>query len=90
MKQNDVIWGFDFLPDGKIIFTEREGKVKTYDPVSKKVTEILGGPKVWANGQGGMLDIRVKGKDQIYICYSETGHNSAVTSLAIATFKNNS
>ncbi len=33
----DVIWGFDFLPDGKVILTEREGRLSLFDPQTKKV-----------------------------------------------------
>ncbi len=86
-QRNDVVWGFDFLGDGKIVFTERKGAVNVFDPQSKSVTPLKGAPSVWAEGQGGMLDVRVhpKRKDQIYLTYSEPVGDGATTSLAIAT-----
>lgn len=71
-KSKDVIWGFDFLKDGKVLFTERNGKIFELDPKTKKTTELSGAPKVFATGQGGMLDIRVHPKNgYIYLTYSE-------------------
>lgn len=59
IEREDVIWGFDFLPDGKVIFTERNGKMLVLDPVTKKAVEVSGVPMVNAVGQGGLLDVRV-------------------------------
>lgn len=72
LKQDDVIWGFDFLKDGRVIFTERGGKVFVFDPKTKKATLVTGTPKVHAVGQGGMLDVRVHPTSgMIYLTYSE-------------------
>ncbi|MNJ91290.1 Soluble aldose sugar dehydrogenase YliI precursor [compost metagenome] len=86
-QQKDVVWGFDFLGDGRIIFTERGGALRIYDPKTKKVTGVQGAPKVWADGQGGLLDIRVhpKDKNRIYLTYSEPIDNGATTAFASAT-----
>lgn len=62
IEQKNVIWGFDFLQDGRIIFTEREGFIKIFDPKTKSISEVTGVPEVWSRGQGGMLDIRVHPK----------------------------
>lgn len=56
-QQEEVIWGFDFLPDGKILFTERNGAFRLYDHATKNVMDVAGAPKVWAKGQGGLLDV---------------------------------
>ncbi len=84
--QKDVIWGFDFLPDGKIIFTERGGKLYTHDPKLKTTTLIGGTPVVHAVGQGGLLDVRVHPKNGfIYLTYSEeAGKNKSTTAVARA------
>lgn len=88
VEQNDVIWGFDFLPDGRIIFTEREGKIGLFDPTSKKITEIKNVPAVWAHGQGGMLDLRVhpnfSANKLVFITYSKKINQEATTALASA------
>lgn len=87
-QQKDVIWGFDFLPDRRIIFTERGGNLKIFDPKTKEVTLVKGTPKVWARGQGGLLDIRVHPKNgqKIYFTYAEpVPGKGATTALAAAT-----
>lgn len=91
-KQSDVVWGFDFLSDSKIIFTEREGALRTFDLKTKKVVDIKGAPKVWASNQGGMLDVRVhpKKKNKIYLTYSEpVGDDDATTAFASAILEGN-
>lgn len=90
-QQSDVIWGFDFLPDGRIVFTERAGSLKILNPKDNSVTSIKGAPKVWANGQGGLLDVRVhptKGST-LYLTYSEPLKGGATTALAMATLSGN-
>jgi glucose/arabinose dehydrogenase len=85
--RSDVIWGFDFLSDNRIIFTERGGKMAIFDPITKKVTELSGVPKVHAHGQGGLLDVRVHPKSGlIYFTYSEPIKGDiSTTAWAMAT-----
>lgn len=72
ISRSDVIWGFDFLSDNRIIFSERGGKMAIFDPATKKVTELSGVPKVHAHGQGGLLDVRVHPTSGvIYFTYSD-------------------
>ena len=83
-----VIWGMTFISPDEIVFTERGGKVKKLNLTGKAITELRGAPRVWANGQGGMLDVAVqkgytKG-DWLYLTYSKEVDNSAVTTLARA------
>lgn len=82
-QRSDVIWGFDFLSDERIIFTERGGKMGLFDPKTKKVTEITGVPAVYAFGQGGLLDVRVHPKNGlIYFTYSEPLKDKSTTAFA--------
>lgn len=59
VKGLDVIWGFDFLPGGDIVLTERPGRMKIYRASSHKLEEVKGLPTIRAGGQGGLLDVRV-------------------------------
>jgi len=72
-ERDDSVWGFDFLSDGRMIFTERGGVLAVLDLTSKKVTPITGAPKVFARGQGGLLDVRVHptNKQRLYLTYAE-------------------
>jgi len=53
----EIIWGMDFIPNGDLIFAEKQGKL--YRINNETVTEITGFPEVLSTGQGGLLDIRV-------------------------------
>lgn len=92
-KVRDVIWGFDFLPDGKVIFTEREGRISIFDPQSKKITPLKGIPKVHAAGQGGMLDIKLdpdfQKNQRFFFTYAEPQGKLSATVLAEARLKEN-
>ncbi|MGR9116160.1 MAG: PQQ-dependent sugar dehydrogenase [Gammaproteobacteria bacterium] len=82
----DAIWGFDFLPDGKIIFTEKKGRLKIFDPVSSETIEIGGVPSVAAKNQGGLLDIGLHpgfvDNPIVYLTYSATVGDGLATVLA--------
>lgn len=91
LQRSDVIWGFDFLKDGKIIFTERSGQLNIFDPAKKSVVSLKGVPEVYAKGQGGLLDVRVHPQEQdlIYLTYSLPIEKKATTALARARLKDN-
>lgn len=68
----EIIWGFDFLPSGDLLFTEKRGKI--YRHSNGVVTELTGFPAVRNSGQGGLLDIRVHpdyaSNGWVYACYA--------------------
>lgn len=84
------VWGFDFLSPTKIIFTQRNGLLSTLDLTSKEIKAIGGEvPKVWATGQGGLLDVRVRKNNKsanpkIYLSYSLPTKAGGTTALTIA------
>jgi glucose/arabinose dehydrogenase len=84
LRDKDVIWGFDFLADGKVIYTTRSGRLQLFDVASKKNMQISGAPAVYAVGQGGLLDVRVHPRTGfIYVSYSEPkGGDKSATVLA--------
>ena len=80
----DEPWGSSFINDNEIIITEKSGKIKVVNIVSKEVTEIkhnLNFLEVKHNlnflnvGQGGLLDILYK-DNSIWVSYSEDRGNS--------------
>lgn len=51
-----IIWGFEFLPNADIVFTEKSGKIGIY--ANGKITELSGLPTdINTESQGGLLDI---------------------------------
>ncbi len=88
LKRSDVIWGFDFLPSGQIVLTERGGKIVVFSPDSGTSQVIRGTPTVYAVGQGGMLDIRVHPQFSqnhlVYFAYAEPVAGKATTAIARA------
>jgi len=82
-------WGLGFLPDGRLIVTERPGRVRIVTTSGALSAPVRGVPKVYANGQGGLLDV-VLSPDftttrLIYLSYAEPrGGTKNGTSLARA------
>ena len=54
----DTPWAFGFLPDGKIVITEREGAVLLITPGAGAIT-LDNPPDAYPDGQGGLLDVLV-------------------------------
>ncbi|WP_350013197.1 PQQ-dependent sugar dehydrogenase [Pseudomonas asiatica] len=71
-------WALAFLPDGKdMLVTERAGNLRVVNAEGKVGPPISGVPKVWAEGQGGLLDVVLSpefAKDRtVYLSYAEEG-----------------
>lgn len=77
-----------FLPDGRLLVTEKPGVLKLWAPGGKTV-EIRGVPKVALVNQGGLLDVALSPKFAqdhfVYLTYSEPRPNGS--SLAMARGK---
>lgn len=73
----DQPWAMSFLPDGSLLVTEKEGKLKHFNVQTKKSAEITGVPKVAYGGQGGFGDVLPHpqfAKNQfVYLSYAEEG-----------------
>ncbi len=69
-------WGLAFLPDGRLLVTERAGKLKII-PKDKSgtVATVTGTPKPWERQDAGYLDVEVHPQyaknGWIYLSYSE-------------------
>ena len=71
-------WGLAFLPDGKMLVSQKQGSMQILSSDGSTVqANISGLPAVHANGQGGLLDVVLDpdfGSDPwIYWAYSEAG-----------------
>jgi glucose/arabinose dehydrogenase len=68
-------WGLAFLPDGRLLVTERPGRLRIVGKDGTLSAPLQGTPKVYASGQGGLLDVQL-GPDfassaLIYLSYAE-------------------
>ena len=83
-----VPWAMAFLSDEKIIITEREGRVQVLNIKTNKRKLIKNTPEVFAEGQGGMLDVKLspdyKCSGWIYFTYVKDQEGEGVTVLARA------
>src|SRR5262245_15760243 len=50
-------WSIAFLPDGRMLVTERPGRLRYVASDGKLSEPIAGVPQVYAQGQGGLLDV---------------------------------
>lgn len=79
-------WKIAFLPDGRMLITEKTGGLQVVTPQGAK-TPVTGIPAVLWHGQGGMLGVFLSphyAKDHnVYLTYSEPGEPSG-SSLALA------
>jgi glucose/arabinose dehydrogenase len=50
-------WAMTFLPDGRMLVTERPGRLRIIDAKGKISAPLTGVPQVHARGQGGLLDV---------------------------------
>jgi glucose/arabinose dehydrogenase len=50
-------WGLAFLPGGRMLVTEKAGRLRIVDAAGKLSEPVTGLPAVDARGQGGLLDV---------------------------------
>jgi glucose/arabinose dehydrogenase len=81
-------WAIEFLPDGRIIVTERPGRVRIVAKDGSLSKPLAGVPEVYARGQGGLLDIALSprfAEDRlVYLSYAEPGEGGQGTAVARA------
>ena len=68
-------WAIAFLPDGRILVTERPGRLRIVDKGKLLPEPVKGTPTVWEKQDGGLLDVEVHPQyarnGWIYLSYSE-------------------
>ena len=84
-------WGIAFLPDGRMLVTERPGSLRIVAKNGTLSAPLKGVPDVYASGQGGLLDVALDPQFAqnrlVYLSYSEPGENGlAGTAVACGRF----
>lgn len=80
----DHPWGMAFLPDGRILVTERQGVLRVVD--GGNVSEpVAGVPEVSAVGQGGLLDVALHPQFDdnrlVYLSFAEPREGGNATAV---------
>jgi len=73
------LWSMDFLADGRIISTQKDGKLWVFDKGQR--TEIKGIPQVWSKSQGGLLEVQQHTSGWIYLTFSHPDKKGAMTKV---------
>ncbi|MFT3735188.1 MAG: PQQ-dependent sugar dehydrogenase [Rhodocyclaceae bacterium] len=88
-------WGMVFLPDGRMLVTERPGRMRIVE-TNGSLGSALGGlpTNIYVAGQGGLLDVILDpafaSNNRIYFNYSEAGTGNSGTAVASATLGSSS
>jgi aldose sugar dehydrogenase len=85
----DTPWALGFLPDGRMVVTERAGRMRLISREGSVSAPLAGLPAVHAEGQGGLLDV-VPGPDfardrRLYFSYAEPTARGARSAVARGT-----
>lgn len=79
-------WGLTFLPDGRMLVTEKPGRLRIVARDGSLSEPLAGVPEVFVSGQGGLLDVALSpnfAEDRlVYLSYSEPGEGGAGTAVA--------
>ena len=74
-------WAMAFLPDGRLLVTEKRGALKLYSLESKQTGDVTGVPAVEYAGQGGFGDVVLHPdfatNNLVYLSYAESGERGA-------------
>ncbi len=79
-------WGLAFLPDGRMLVTERPGRLRIVSTAGQLSEPLAGVPDVFARGQGGLLDVVLDpdfaSNRLVYLSYAEPKGKGASTAVA--------
>lgn len=83
-------WAMTFLPDGRMLVTEKKGEMILFDPNNGTKIPIAGIPAVDSAGQGALMDVVLSptfAKDRkVYFSFSQAGEGGKGVALATGTF----
>jgi len=69
-------WSLAFLPDGRMLVTERPGRMRLVTKDGKTSEPLAGVPEVYHRGQAGMMDVMLANdfaqSRRIFFCYAKS------------------
>lgn len=82
-------WAMTFLPDGRLLVTEKSGRLRLVNVANGQVGEVIGVPAVAYGGQGGLGDVvlhpQFHSNRLVYLSYAEEGSGGRGAAVARAT-----
>ena len=79
-------WGLAFLPDGRMLVTEKAGRLRVVQDRKLEPRPIAGLPEVTVHGQGGLMDValhpRFADNGWVYFSYAARGNDGVGTEVA--------
>jgi glucose/arabinose dehydrogenase len=79
-------WGLAILPDGRMLVTEKPGRLRLVSADGTLSEPLAGVPEVDARGQGGLLDVALDPEFEanrlVYLSYAEPGDGGNSTAVA--------
>lgn len=90
----EVPWSMAFLPDGRMLVTERAGRLRVIENGKLLAKGIEGLPDVWAEGQGGLLAVaphpEYASNGWLYLALSDPGDGgTAMTKVVRGRLREN-
>jgi glucose/arabinose dehydrogenase len=86
-------WSLAFLPDGRMLVTEKAGRLRTISNGQLDPQPIAGLPPVTVHGQGGLQDVvlhpQFAKNSLVYLSYAARGADGVGTELARGELKGN-
>ncbi len=83
-------WSLAFLPDGTMLVTEREGRLRRIENGNLVREPITGLPELVASGQGGLLDVvlhpEFANNQTLFLSYAHRDGDGMTTRVARATY----
>lgn len=78
-------WSLAFLPDGRMLVTERAGSLRIIQNGELLASPVSGVPEVFASSQGGLLDVLVdpdfSDNNRIYLSFAHGNRNANATRI---------
>jgi len=82
-------WGLTFIDNGRMLVTERPGRMRVVQSSGELGAPLEGLPKLDVGGQGGLLDVQADSgfarNRLIYFCFSEPAASGSGNSTALAS-----
>lgn len=84
-QELDEPWGIDVLPDGKLVITEKQGRIVVLEANGNLITRITGFPSINTQNQGGLLDVSISPNfdtdAMLYFTYASLSAQGSATAI---------